>query len=61
VTSASADTMKTPTAVKSPTTATAMTTTLGKGSLWQPDDRDHADNYEKNSQESRYRHFSSLR
>jgi hypothetical protein len=35
-----------------------MTTTLGKGSLWQPDKRDTTDDYEKNSQESGFHHFS---
>jgi hypothetical protein len=70
VTSASAATVKTScrataeststAAVKSPTTATTMTTTLGKGSLRQPDKRDNADDYEKDSQESGFHHFSSL-
>jgi hypothetical protein len=59
VTSATASTMETSTAVES--SSTTMTTTLGKGSLWQPDERNNADDYEKNSQESGFHHFSSLR
>jgi hypothetical protein len=59
VTSATASTMETSTAVES--SSTTMTTTLGKGSLWQPDGRNNADDYEKNSQESGFHHFSSLR
>ncbi len=61
VESASTAAVKSSAAVKSPTTATTMTTTLGKGSLWQPDKRDNADDHEKNSQESGFHHFSSLR
>jgi hypothetical protein len=59
VTSASAATMETSTAVKS--SAATVTTMLGKGSLRQVDKRDNADEYEKNSQESGFHHFSSLR
>jgi hypothetical protein len=59
VTSATASTMETSTAVES--SSTTMTTTLGKGSPWQPDERNNADDYEKNSQESGFHHFSSLR
>jgi hypothetical protein len=45
-------------AVKS---AATMTTALGKGSLWRKAKRDTCDDYEKNSQESGFHHFSSLR
>jgi hypothetical protein len=41
--------------------AATMTTALGKSSLWRKAKRYNADDYEKNSQESGFHHFSSLR
>ena len=44
-------------AVKS--SSTTMTTMLGKSIVWRPAKRANADDCEKNSQESRFHHFST--
>jgi hypothetical protein len=59
VTPAYAATMETCTAVKS-SSATPMTTPLGKDGIWQQHKRKTAGDYETNLPESGFHHFSSL-
>jgi hypothetical protein len=64
VTSATPETSRRATAESASTAAVksssaTMTTMLGKNSLWQPAKRANADDCEKNSQESRFHHFST--